>query len=83
MVLAEQIKEAAARRDTLYRCLDIEQRRIDLRNEEEKTQEPDFWNDPAKAREQLRKVAGRPSLPAGCIVAASMRQTRGAACSST
>lgn len=58
MVLAEQIKEAAARRDTLYRCLDIEQRRIDLRNEEEKTQEPDFWSDPAKAREQLRKVAG-------------------------
>lgn len=58
MVLAEQIKEAAARRDTLYRCLDIEQRRIDLHNEEEKTQEPDFWNDPAKAREQLRKVAG-------------------------
>ena len=58
MVLAEQIKEAAARRDTLYRCLDIEQRRIYLRNEEEKTQEPDFWNDPAKAREQLRKVAG-------------------------
>ena len=58
MVLAEQIKEAAARRDTLYRCLDIEQRRIDLRNEEEKTQEPDFWEDPAKAREQLRKVAG-------------------------
>ena len=58
MVLAEQIKEAAARRDTLYRCLDIEQRRIDLRNEEEKTQEPGFWNDPAKAREQLRKVAG-------------------------
>lgn len=58
MVLAEQIKEAAVRRDTLYRCLDIEQRRIDLRNEEEKTQEPDFWNDPAKAREQLRKVAG-------------------------
>lgn len=58
MVLAEQIKEAAARRDTLCRCLDIEQRRIDLRNEEEKTQEPDFWNDPAKAREQLRKVAG-------------------------
>ncbi len=58
MVLAEQIKEAVARRDTLYRCLDIEQRRIDLRNEEEKTQEPDFWNDPAKAREQLRKVAG-------------------------
>ncbi|MDE7077965.1 MAG: PCRF domain-containing protein, partial [Alistipes sp.] len=57
MILAEQIKELASRREVLERCLDIEQKRIDLRNEEEKTQEPDFWNDPAAAREQLRKVA--------------------------
>lgn len=57
MVLAEQIKELEQRRDTLERCLDIEQKRIDLHNEEEKTQEPDFWDDPDKAREQLRKVA--------------------------
>ena len=42
----------------LERCLGIEQKRIDLRNEEEKTQEPDFWENPDKAREQLRKVAG-------------------------
>ena len=57
MILAEQIKELGTRREVLERCLDIEQKRIDLRNEEEKTQEPDFWNDPAAAREQLRKVA--------------------------
>ena len=57
MILAEQIKELGTRRGALERCLDIEQKRIDLRNEEEKTQEPDFWNDPAAAREQLRKVA--------------------------
>ena len=37
---------------------DIDQRRIDLQNEEEKTQDPDFWDDPDKAREQLRRVAG-------------------------
>ena len=57
MVLAEQIKDLAQRREALERCLDIEQKRIDLRNEEEKTQEPGFWDDPAAAREQLRKVA--------------------------
>ena len=57
MILAEQIKELGTRRGALERCLDIEQKRIDLRSEEEKTQEPDFWNDPAAAREQLRKVA--------------------------
>jgi len=57
MILAEQIRELAARREALERCLNIEQKRIDLRNEEEKTQEPDFWDDPAAAREQLRKVA--------------------------
>ncbi len=57
MILSEQIKEIEERRAALERCLDIEQRRIDLRNEEEKTQEPDFWEDPAAAREQLRKVA--------------------------
>jgi len=58
MVLAEQIKELEGRRERLEQCLDIEQKRIDLRNEEEKTQEPDFWENPDRAREQLRKVAG-------------------------
>ena len=58
MVLSEQIKELETRREALERCLDIEQKRIDLRNEEEKTQEPNFWDDPDRAREQLRKVAG-------------------------
>ena len=57
MVLAEQIKEIEQRREALERCLDIDQKRIDLRNEEEKTQEPNFWDNPDKAREQLRKVA--------------------------
>ena len=37
--------------------MDIDQKRIDLRNAEEKTQEPNFWDNPDKAREQLRKVA--------------------------
>ena len=56
VVLAEQIKDLAQRREALERCLDIEQKRIDLRNEEEKTQEPGFWDDPAAAREQLSLI---------------------------
>lgn len=55
MILADQIKELEQRREALERCLGIDQKRIDLRNEEEKTQEPDFWDAPDKAREQLRK----------------------------
>jgi len=58
MILAEQIKEIEKRREALERCLGIEQKRIDLRNEEEKTQEPDFWDNPDRARRQLQKVAG-------------------------
>ena len=57
MISDEQIKELGTRREALERCLNIEQKRIDLQNEEEKTQVPDFWDDPAVAREQLRKVA--------------------------
>ncbi|MEG1612134.1 MAG: peptide chain release factor 2 [Alistipes sp.] len=58
MILADQIKEAIRRQDTLGRFLDIDRRRIELQNEEEKTQEPTFWDDPDKARKQLQKVAG-------------------------
>lgn len=58
MVLADQIRDLETRREALERCLDIAGKRIDLQNEEEKTQEPDFWENPDAAREQLRKVAG-------------------------
>ncbi len=57
MIQPDQIKSLVARREELARCLEIEQRRIDLKNEEEKTQEPDFWEHPDRAREQLKKVA--------------------------
>ncbi|MBR5812353.1 MAG: peptide chain release factor 2 [Alistipes sp.] len=58
MISEDQIKEAIRRQDSLGRCLDIAQKRIDLQNEEEKTQAPDFWDDADAAQKQLRKVAG-------------------------
>lgn len=57
MVGAEEIKQIKGRLEELYRCLEIEQKRIDLQNEEERTQEPDFWENPEAARRQLQQVA--------------------------
>ncbi|MFI3270067.1 MAG: peptide chain release factor 2 [Rikenellaceae bacterium] len=57
MVTTDQIKGVEERCETLHRCLDIEQRRIELQNEEERTQEPNFWDDAEAARKQLQKVA--------------------------
>ncbi len=57
MVTTEQIKSIEERRESLYRCLDIESKRIELQNEEERTQEPNFWDDAEAARKQLQRVA--------------------------
>ena len=58
MVLAEQIKEIEQRREALERCLDIDQKRIDLRNEEEKTQEPNFWDNPTRRASSCARWRG-------------------------
>ncbi len=57
MITSEQIKGVEERREALYRCLDIDSKRIELQNEEERTQEPNFWDDAEAARKQLQKVA--------------------------
>jgi peptide chain release factor 2 len=57
MISNEQINELKARVAKLEQSIDIEQRRIDLRNEQERTEEPNFWDNPDEARKQLKKVA--------------------------
>ena len=57
MVSAEQINELRARVAKLSASIDVEQRRIDLRNEQERTEEPNFWDNPDQARKQLKRVA--------------------------
>ncbi len=58
MITTEQIRELETRREVLERCLDIDTKRIELQNEEERTQEPNFWDDAEAARKQLQRVAG-------------------------
>ncbi len=57
MITPEQIKELDKRREALHTHLRIEDRRLQLDEEQSRTQAPDFWDDPAKAEKQLKKVA--------------------------
>ena len=57
MVNVDQINNLKSRVDKLSASIDVEQRRIDLQNEQERTEEPNFWDNPDEARKQLKKVA--------------------------
>ena len=57
MVNTDQINDLKARVAKLSASIDVEQRRIDLQNEQERTEEPNFWDNPDEARKQLKKVA--------------------------
>ena len=58
MITTEQIKELLRRRDELHRHLAIDDKVIELDEEQAKTLAPDFWEKPDEAEKQLRKVAG-------------------------
>ncbi len=54
----EQIKDLQTRVETLGRCIDIDSKRRELAEKEERSQAPDFWNDPKKAEAFLKEVSG-------------------------
>ncbi len=58
MVTTEQIKELLKRREELRRHLAIEDKLIELDEEQARTLAPDFWDKPEEAEKRLRKVAG-------------------------
>ncbi|MEA2105217.1 MAG: peptide chain release factor 2 [Bacteroidota bacterium] len=58
MISNEQLKEVEKRTDALRRHLDIEGKTIRIEEEEEKTQAPDFWDDPQQAEKQLKQISG-------------------------
>ncbi|WP_125869813.1 peptide chain release factor 2 [Williamwhitmania taraxaci] len=57
MITTDQIKEFIRRQDALRRHLDVDKKRIQLDEEELRTQAPTFWDDAKKAEEQLKKNA--------------------------
>ena len=58
MITSEQLKDILERTDALHRYLDIEKKKIEYEEEDLRTQAPDFWDDPARAQEQMKKVKG-------------------------
>ena len=56
MITAEQLKDILDRTDALHRYLDIDRKKIEFEEEDLRTQAPDFWDDPKRAEEQMKKV---------------------------
>ena len=56
MITIEQLKDVKARVEALARYLDIDNKKIQVEEEQLRTQAPDFWNDAKTAEAQMRKV---------------------------
>lgn len=58
MVSKEQVQELVNRLEELHRYLQIEQKEIQIINEEEKTAVADFWEDQKEAQKVMKKIRG-------------------------
>ncbi len=56
MITQEQLKHTIERKDALRKYLDIDNRRIELEEEELVTHEPQFWENPEAAQHQMKKI---------------------------
>lgn len=56
MVTQEQIKDMSERVERLEQYLNIEQKLIEIANEEEKSADPSFWNDPKQAEVLMKSL---------------------------
>ena len=58
MITIEQLKDLKERTEALYRYLDIENKQVQVEEEQLRTQAPGFWDDAKKAEAQMKKVKG-------------------------
>ncbi len=56
MITVEQLKEVKDRADALNHYLGIDEKKIELEEEQLRTQAPDFWDDAKEAEVQMKKV---------------------------
>ena len=56
MITQEQLKDIQERAEALARYLDIDRKKIEYEEEDLRTQAPDFWDDPERARAQMKVV---------------------------
>ena len=55
---SEQLKELKNRISGIHDFLKIEQKKMELKEHELKTHDPDFWNDPKKAESHMKIIQG-------------------------
>ena len=56
MITQDQLKDVMERTESLHRYLEIDKKKIEFEEEDLRTQAPDFWDDPKRAEEQMKKV---------------------------
>ena len=56
MITVEQLKDVMERTEKLHHYLNIDQKKVEFEEEQLRTQAPDFWDDPKRAQEQMKKV---------------------------
>lgn len=56
MITIEQLKGIKERTESLYRYLDVENKLVQVEEEQLRTQAPGFWDDAKKAEAQMKKV---------------------------
>jgi len=59
MLTADQIQSARVRVNALMGYLAIEQKRIDILEDEKLSQDPEFWNDAKEAEKVMRRIRGK------------------------
>ena len=59
MITQEQLKDVLERTEALHRYLDIDKKKVEFEEEQLRTQAPDFWDDPKRAQEQMKKAKAR------------------------
>ncbi len=56
MITSDQVKDITARIEKLKSYLEIDKKLIEISNEEEKTADPDFWNNPKEAELLMKSL---------------------------
>ncbi len=59
MITQDNIKDIQQRISELYQFLDIEKKQIEIQNEEEKSADPNFWNNPKEAETLLKELRSK------------------------
>ncbi len=58
MITSEQIRNLQQRVEVLGRCIDVDAKRKEVEEKQERTLAPDFWDDPKTAEAFLKELAG-------------------------